>query len=137
MLFQSTLRRTERRFSYFQQVKQFKFQSTLRRTERPYKIPLISDEEDFNPRSDERSDDILLYLPYLPQLFQSTLRRTERQNSHILIDVGLYFNPRSDERSDVYAMACIACKITFQSTLRRTERQQFCTKKSKILYKTA
>ena len=122
MLFQSTLRRTERLCWHSVDFGLGIFQSTLRRTERPSQSSLSSAPSNFNPRSDERSDvtnansggitsEISIHAPTNGAmsavtvndnclLFQSTLRRTERQLvSHIPI-VFRDFNPRSDERSD-------------------------------------
>ena len=55
-LFQSTLRRTERRAFPPTYLCTRRFQSTLRRTERPLTSTFIHLHQDFNPRSDERSD---------------------------------------------------------------------------------
>ena len=99
------------------------FQSTLRRTERLVQQGLNILRSDFNPRSDERSDDISKHIKtdqyrhisiHAPtngatqpvsqsmtfRRFQSTLRRTERPGTSALSQSDLYFNPRSDERSD-------------------------------------
>ena len=125
--------------------RQLLFQSTLRRTERHCRSSPCFFLSDFNPRSDERSDvkiqrllgykSISIHAPTngatqhaildtLTHKFQSTLRRTERQyctkgidylfgisihapTNGATIDVCLkvqidyYFNPRSDERSDI------------------------------------
>ncbi len=98
------------------------FQSTLRRTERRYQHPLTYLDLYFNPRSGERSDltdeqiekvmaisihapangaTVLFLLICLICIFQSTLRRTERRQTH----------------------STTVMMILFQSTLRRTERQ--------------
>ena len=120
------------------------FQSTLRRTERP---PLLCYQRFhlyFNPRSDERSDHISYSTASCLLIFQSTLRRTERQDIFKMGEGKQYFNPRSDERSDSWGnrYPCMGMPISihaptngatnmswkwrakeqFQSTLRRTER---------------
>ena len=78
MLFQSTLRRTERLDATPCHAVISVFQSTLRRTERLKTFSRQCLHTYFNPRSDERSDgQSVMYKP-------STA----------------YFNPRSDERSD-------------------------------------
>ena len=55
------------------------FQSTLRRTERPKNSLYVIHFSDFNPRSDERSDVPVVAAGCIVFKFQSTLRRTERQ----------------------------------------------------------
>ena len=143
--FQSTLRRTERPPKRSEDYSHTKFQSTLRRTERPSAVVKTSAATNisihaptngatilfiisvyvfynFNPRSDERSDEyrefnefkrdisihaptngatMITTAPITTVQFQSTLRRTERHRLYLLIDDIKNFNPRSDERSDV------------------------------------
>ena len=142
------------------------FQSTLRRTERLVFVGVIADCIYFNPRSDERSDvhynhqlhtlPISIHAPTngatkkvigcsFSGKFQSTLRRTERRTHVCDRSCHSYFNPRSDERSDgeVQTAFCTfyisihaptngatpaSCGFQvpnpeFQSTLRRTERR--------------
>ena len=122
LIFQSTLRRTERLIPAQALPNISLFQSTLRRTERPSHTRLLYRRQgNFNPRSGERSD-FKLYLfasigfisIHAPangatlsantfvffRLFQSTLRRTERPP----------------------ALRLSARIWLFQSTLRRTER---------------
>ena len=77
------------------------FQSTLRRTERQRSLFQSGRIQNFNPRSDERSDGFQCVLLMRLVIFQSTLRRTERQCMHRCRRCRHYFNPRSDERSDV------------------------------------
>ena len=114
--FQSTLRRTERHLAEILDSILVEFQSTLRRTERHEVISGKYGNEPISIHAPTNGATVLCGLSY-----------------HRLI----YFNPRSDERSDVVKCGVQYRGCAFQSTLRRTERQQFCTKKSKILYKTA
>ena len=58
---------------------QILFQSTLRRTERLLSGNHCNPRYDFNPRSDERSDGLRCVQLFDGITFQSTLRRTERQ----------------------------------------------------------
>ena len=77
------------------------FQSTLRRTER-LGVPLCGREKQhFNPRSDERSDDILACIKSMCVYFNP--RSDERSDKvTVTLATGVYnFNPRSDERSDL------------------------------------
>ena len=119
------------------------FQSTLRRTERRFPPLSYLNDTYFNPRSDERSDYPLAVVsshckisihaptngatcPVIVNndclLFQSTLRRTERLITFTIYVFFVYFNPRSDERSDLCQLAVVSFHHKFQSTLRRTER---------------
>ena len=120
------------------------FQSTLRRTERLILLVYVIPPRHFNPRSDERSDCLETGIILNSWIFQSTLRRTERPVQHSSTAQRKYFNPRSDERSDdtsyntnlintdisIHAPTNGAthqhrlhqCLHQFQSTLRRTER---------------
>ena len=76
------------------------FQSTLRRTERLILLVYVIPPRHFNPRSDERSDCLETGIILNSWIFQSTLRRTERPVQHSSTAQRKYFNPRSDERSD-------------------------------------
>ena len=80
---------------------QILFQSTLRRTERLSYLMTLGRMMYFNPRSDERSDPYILSIFRYIVIFQSTLRRTERRLvAKSKAQQNLDFNPRSDERSD-------------------------------------
>ena len=82
-------------------IQPLKFQSTLPRGERRHEVQQQTQVRDFNPRSHEGSDDVLM-------TYASEIRN---------------FNPRSHEGSDD-RVQCILCAITqFQSTLPRGERQ--------------
>ncbi len=73
--------RSDERSDCIQKVSGYKgiiFQSTLRRTERHFKFCSSWKSIYFNPRSDERSDYFLWFYTQYNCLFQSTLRRTER-----------------------------------------------------------
>ena len=78
------------------------FQSTLRRTERRQDAGYDHGRAYFNPRSDERSDHV--QHPIITQYTISIHAPTNGATVEPLsLDVGLaYFNPRSDERSDLY-----------------------------------
>ena len=76
------------------------FQSTLPREERRLPSTKSSCRRNFNPRSHERSD--VVVLKFL----------------HLVDD----FNPRSHERSDSPSLASCAMFASFQSTLPREER---------------
>ena len=142
------------------------FQSTLRRTERPVSSVLSSDSQSisihaptngatvitftvyiffvyFNPRSDERSDGELDY--NIVRSYISIHAPTNGATSTVALNPKTsYFNPRSDERSDSAASTTnrghtisihaptngatfhiekLMSPALFQSTLRRTERQ--------------
>ena len=122
LIFQSTLRRTERLTQENHSRKGEEFQSTLRRTERLHVISTISALKHFNPRSGERSDCSIPFISSYKKIsihapangatcplgrfirfaiFQSTLRRTERRFSQSLTIPLINFNPRSGERSDL------------------------------------
>ena len=102
LIFQSTLRRTERPIVSGYAKKLGIFQSTLRRTERRHARTLLTCLfYNFNPRSDERSDIIYSYINNCFSYFNP--RSDERSDPdicsiHFFND---YFNPRSDERSDI------------------------------------
>ena len=77
-----------------------KFQSTLRRTERRYRLKHHNAERHFNPRSGERSDTTLVYTT------NDTLISIHAPANGATVQVRHYrhlptdFNPRSGERSD-------------------------------------
>ena len=146
MEFQSTLRRTERLSLIAPKQKYFAISihaPTNGATSSQAWIKLNA--QNFNPRSDERSDFFPCPVIIWHLIFQSTLRRTERRCKipSVLSDIRDFnprsdersdyqhsrynkltrdFNPRSDERSD-YSLVMVALeKCKFQSTLRRTER---------------
>ena len=100
-LFQSTLRRTERRYRARDGRSMLEFQSTLRRTERRNYWIFPDTNLDFNPRSDERSDPQDLNCSIF--VFNFNPRSDERSDIPNPAIFGLLtnFNPRSDERSDV------------------------------------
>ena len=127
------------------------FQSTLRRTERRFVIMASSGLRDFNPRSGERSDrkkleeigiyNISIHAPangatapkYVRLFFARYFnpRSGERSDTadHSIPHCHVrYFNPRSGERSDGDLLVIDAFVNEFQSTLRRTERHKmfFC-----------
>ena len=122
MIFQSTLRRTERQSILSPCSAVSIFQSTLRRTERLASNPKSTATRYFNPRSDERSDDTQLQVVMIPQISihaptnGATMPPLPNTLSH------LYFNPRSDERSDPVLYPSSSTLLQFQSTLRRTKR---------------
>ena len=98
------------------------FQSTLRRTERPY---FCSTDAVINTISIHAPTNGATELDFSTDItgeFQSTLRRTERLASPRRFKRKIYFNPRSDERSDQDSAHCPHLHSAFQSTLRRTER---------------
>ena len=98
------------------------FQSTLPREERQSNLTLCSFCLHFNPRSHERSDDVIISAAVISaisihaptrgatrkrdpafvifQKFQSTLPREERPIASATRLIISYFNPRSHERSD-------------------------------------
>ena len=98
------------------------FQSTLRRTERQRISECNGHHDNFNPRSDERSDNHKQPIFKKDENFNP--RSDERSDIYTLtfIPQWAYFNPRSDERSDVPFSMSPPSLIEFQSTLRRTER---------------
>ena len=101
LTFQSTLRRTERQSMLASSPFLRLFQSTLRRTERPSPNFISSKMYcDFNPRSDERSDGIILALitSILISIHAPTNGATV--SGQALMSALQNFNPRSDERSD-------------------------------------
>ena len=124
LIFQSTLRRTERHVRFAVKRHFILFQSTLRRTERqcsrhPYQphtdisihAPTngaTTDQQhywqrpdNFNPRSDERSDFIPLGATYTSLI---SIHAPTNGATLVLVNhrhLRKYFNPRSDERSDV------------------------------------
>ena len=100
LLFQSTLRRTERRSRECLCTVGQEFQSTLRRTERQDIHSPYSCIHYFNPRSGERGDLTTYHQRMRYIQFQSTLRRTERQHRRGRLGHTTHFNPRSGERSD-------------------------------------
>ena len=77
-IFQSTLPREERLYPSFMKCPGCRFQSTLPREERPYREDQQPRQQNFNPRSHERSD----------------------TSSRFTLSIMRYFNPRSHERSD-------------------------------------
>ena len=100
MLFQSTLRRTERLDATPCHAVISVFQSTLRRTERLKTFSRQCLHTYFNPRSDERSDgQSVMYKPstayFNPRSDERSDMVKSNQQSHYN-----HFNPRSDERSD-------------------------------------
>ena len=100
-VFQSTLRRTERQFQIRAQGPLWLFQSTLRRTERPRTCtPILSI---FTISIHAPTNGATIVHGQIKKSilqFQSTLRRTERHSLNSLYSLMSYFNPRSDERSD-------------------------------------
>ena len=101
------------------------FQSTLRRTERLVQQGLNILRSDFNPRSDERSD-------YISGTFAtSSLISIHAPTNGATVSIFcstasiVNFNPRSDERSDYRRMFKGTDRLLFQSTLRRTERLKY------------
>ena len=145
MRFQSTLPREERQNPIRLVLRCERFQSTLPREERPTCAPYALGIIDFNPRSHERSDLVML-ISSQSHIFQSTLPREERPLQKIFVQTSKDFNPRSHERSDNAARqqprddiisihaptrgATTARAIaffslsSFQSTLPREERRQ-------------
>ena len=77
-LFQSTLPREERRLHPHPFPRAQIFQSTLPREERPITGTAVRGIKYFNPRSHERSDQLMPDLLKLVCIFQSTLPREER-----------------------------------------------------------
>ena len=77
------------------------FQSTLRRTERRKCCIYCAGNCYFNPRSDERSDQIRWSACMVRGYFNP--RSDERSDTPLFFKMynKLYFNPRSDERSDI------------------------------------
>ena len=108
----------------FAAVAGYIFQSTLRRTERRHneRVPRWLDLY-FNPRSDERSDWVILTICRLGVSFQSTLRRTERQPGKNTDTDGFIFQSTLRRTERLQSAICIISVFVFQSTLRRTERQ--------------
>ena len=101
--FQSTLRRTERRYSRMLQGVAFIFQSTLRRTERRMRQAVPSVSLYFNPRSDERSD---YKRQGITRRIYNFNPRSDERSDLLFVLIGhlqTYFNPRSDERSDKFS----------------------------------
>ena len=123
LVFQSTLRRTERRIWSSLNVCSSKFQSTLRRTERR----------------------TFFYSTHKSIVFQSTLRRTERLYRHLQVGLMkrisihaptngatfsllppillLIISIHAPTNGATYTLALLPTTQPFQSTLRRTERQ--------------
>ena len=126
------------------------FQSTLPREERRMRWTNTQDHPNFNPRSHERSDGILMKLAdiednFNPRSHERSDGENPRTNQHKKISIHaptrgataypsrpflprLYFNPRSHERSDSQDNHTRQGSQRFQSTLPREERQQYCTK---------
>ena len=144
MIFQSTLRRTERLQFRWQYRVDSDFNPRSDERSDAYQYIHQCCFHYFNPRSDERSDMCLFLLAIvscisihaptngattvqsltmLGQKFQSTLRRTERRAPPASTMIACYFNPRSDERSDIRCVDRYGGADGFQSTLRRTERR--------------
>ena len=79
--------------------------------------------KDFNPRSREGSDFLMLMEDSDYIEFQSTLPRRERLLIALIYLVLPYFNPRSHEGSDDTDGHFVLGVTGFQSTLPRRERQ--------------
>ena len=76
--FQSTLRRTERLYSQSANSSGLQFQSTLRRTERRLVDDIRGEYEKISIHAPTNGATNLAKLQFIAILFQSTLRRTER-----------------------------------------------------------
>ena len=102
LLFQSTLPREERPPKQEDGWLEVIFQSTLPREERQFMPTFSASQNDFNPRSHERSDyEMLLYAyPALISIHAPT--RGATTSSRFTLSIMRYFNPRSHERSDLY-----------------------------------
>ena len=101
------------------------FQSTLPRRERPNSTTLSKSFFDFNPRSREGSDIILIIPVHLLNDFNPRSREGSDCLVHNKLHLYSYFNPRSREGSDFIAYAIRHSQMQFQSTLPRRERQHF------------
>ena len=84
--------------------------------------------KDFNPRSREGSDFLMLMEDSDYIEFQSTLPRRERLLIALIYLVLPYFNPRSHEGSDDTDGHFVLGVTGFQSTLPRRERRCNCVK---------
>ena len=119
------------------------FQSTLRRTERHTAIATCLIVLNFNPRSGERSDwkarqdgrdcAISIHAPANGATgvvgagasafkFQSTLRRTERHHQHSIASDSIKFQSTLRRTERLTTSTRVIIFDLFQSTLRRTER---------------
>ena len=119
--------RSDERSDCIQKVSGYKgiiFQSTLRRTERHFKFCSSWKSIYFNPRSDERSDYFLWFYTQYNCLFQSTLRRTERLTGNQKLVFIQTFQSTLRRTERLTGNQKLVFIQTFQSTLRRTERLQ-------------
>ena len=126
ILFQSTLRRTERQKDLLHRLLILYFnprsgeRSDLLLSNRKFKYGY------FNPRSGERSDYYSNIIFDDSVLFQSTLRRTERPCTVTSCCFRLVFQSTLRRTERHYTVTPQPQPLLFQSTLRRTERPFCC-----------
>ena len=93
-----------------------------------YQMYMYVDRADFNPRSHERSDSMMIVATGGAE-FQSTLPREERRSPGLRSEGQAHFNPRSHERSDkigsmIFTIMCYFNPRSHErSDIRKPDRQ--------------
>ena len=100
------------------------FQSTLPRKERPFSYCPTSIFVNFNPRSHARSDTKSQHNPRRHQQFQSTLPRKERQEIPTIDTSSLEFQSTLPRKERPIVIRFRLELVQFQSTLPRKERRR-------------